>query len=30
VGLGKKIEGYFSEMIEGPGAVRKTLDKYLS
>jgi len=30
VGLGEKIEGYFSEMIEGPGAVRKTLEKYLS
>lgn len=29
VDLGEKIEGYFSEMIEGAGAVRKTLEKYL-
>lgn len=29
IGLGKKIEGYFKEMIAGPGAVRKTLNKYL-
>lgn len=29
VGLGGKIEGYFSEMLAGPGAVRNTLRKYL-
>lgn len=29
-GLGEKIEGMFAEMISGPGAVRKTLQKYLS
>ncbi len=29
VGLGEKIEGYFAEMIAGPGAVRATLQKYL-
>jgi fructuronate reductase len=29
-GLGERIEGYFKEMIAGPGAVRKTLKKYLS
>ncbi|WP_279386977.1 mannitol dehydrogenase family protein [Lucifera butyrica] len=29
VGLGEKIEGYFREMIAGPGAVRTTLQKYL-
>ncbi|MDK2959614.1 MAG: fructuronate reductase [Synergistaceae bacterium] len=29
VGLGEKIEGYFAEMIAGPGAVRNTLRKYL-
>jgi len=28
-GLGAKIEGYFREMITGPGAVRKTLEKYI-
>lgn len=28
-GLGKKIEGFFEEMIEGPGAVRAVLQKYL-
>jgi fructuronate reductase len=27
-GLGKKIEGYFAELIAGNGAVRKTLRKY--
>lgn len=30
VGLGEKIEGYFNEMIAGPGAVRATLNKYLN
>lgn len=29
LGLGEKIEGYFSEMIAGNGAVRATLEKYL-
>lgn len=29
ISLGKKIEEYFSEMIEGIGAVRKTLSKHL-
>lgn len=29
VGLGEKIEGYFAEMITGPGAVRRTIEKYL-
>ncbi|WP_371372947.1 mannitol dehydrogenase family protein [Sporomusa aerivorans] len=28
IGLGEKIEGYFTEMITGPGAVRSTLKKY--
>ncbi len=28
-GLGEKIEGFFLEMLAGPGAVRKTLEKYL-
>jgi fructuronate reductase len=28
-GLGSRIEGYFAELIEGKGAVRKTLQKYL-
>lgn len=28
-GLGEKVEGYFSEMIQGEGAVRNTLKKYL-
>lgn len=28
--LGKKIEGYFKELIEGPGSVRKVLHKYVS
>ena len=27
-GLGEKIEGYFKEELAGPGAVRKTLEKY--
>jgi fructuronate reductase len=30
IGLGKKIEGYFAEMISGAGAVRSTLEKYLN
>ena len=30
LGLGEKIEGYFAEMTAGPGAVRATLQKYLS
>jgi fructuronate reductase len=29
-GLGKRIEGYFAELLAGPGAVRKTLKKYLN
>ena len=29
VGLGKKVEEYFAEMITGKNAVRKTLQKYL-
>ncbi len=29
VGLGEKIEGMVREMLAGPGAVRKTLCKYL-
>ncbi|GJM73610.1 hypothetical protein HMSSN036_58260 [Paenibacillus macerans] len=29
IGLGEKIEGMFYEMLEAPGAVRKTLEKYL-
>ena len=29
VGLGKKVEGYFAEMIAGENAIRKTLQKYL-
>lgn len=29
VGLGEKIEGFFLEMLAGPGAVRNTLEKYL-
>lgn len=29
VGLGEKVEGYFAELIAGPGAVRATLTKYL-
>ena len=28
-GLADKVLGYFEEMIEGPGAVRKTLEKYI-
>lgn len=28
-GLGKTVEGLFAELIAGPGAVRKTLEKYL-
>ena len=28
-GLSTKIESYLAEMIEGPGAVRNTLKKYL-
>lgn len=30
IGLGEKIESYFSEMISGKGAVRATLSKYLN
>lgn len=30
VSLGEKIEGYFTEMISGVGAVRATLEKYLN
>lgn len=29
VGMGEKIEGFFTEMIAGKGAVRATLEKYL-
>lgn len=29
-GLGERVEGYFAELIAGPGAVRKTLHKYVS
>lgn len=29
VGLGKKVEGYFDELIAGPHAVRNTLVKYV-
>jgi len=29
IGLGDKIEGMFYEMLAGPGAVRRTLEKYL-
>jgi fructuronate reductase len=29
VGLGEKVEGYFAELIQGKGAVRATLKKYL-
>lgn len=28
-GLAEKVEGYLEELLEGPGAVRKTLEKYL-
>jgi fructuronate reductase len=27
-GLGQTVEGYFAELVAGPGAVRKTLHKY--
>ena len=30
IGLGSKIEGYFYEMLKGPGSVRRTLEKYLN
>lgn len=29
IGLGEKIEGMFHEMLSGPGAVRRSLEKYL-
>lgn len=29
VGLGERAEGYFAELVAGPGAVRATLKKYL-
>lgn len=29
IGLGEKIEGMFYEMLAGPGAVRRTLEKYV-
>ena len=29
IGLADRIEGYFTELIAGPGAVRATLKKYL-
>lgn len=28
-GLGNKVEGYFMELLQGAGAVRRTLEKYL-
>lgn len=28
-GLGEKIEGYLAELLAGPGAIRKTLQKYV-
>ena len=28
-GLADKVEGYFEEMLAGPGAVRRTLEKYV-
>jgi fructuronate reductase len=28
-GLGEKVEGYFAELVKGPGAVRATLHKYV-
>ena len=30
VGLGEKVENYFAELVAGPGAIRKTLKKYLA
>ncbi|MDR1744709.1 MAG: mannitol dehydrogenase family protein [Planctomycetota bacterium] len=30
VGLGERVEGYFAELMAGPGAVRATLHKYTS
>ena len=30
VGVGQKVEGYFRKMISGPGAVKKTLQRYLT
>lgn len=30
IGLGAKIETYFTEMLAGPGAIRQTLKKYLA
>lgn len=30
IGLGSKIESYFYEMLKGPGAVRRTLEKHLN
>jgi fructuronate reductase len=29
-GLGKTVETYFAELVEGPGAVRSTLKKYVN
>ena len=29
VGLGERIEGYFAEMVDGVGAIRRTLHKYV-
>ena len=29
VGLAEKVEGFFTEMLKGPGAVRETLKKYI-
>jgi fructuronate reductase len=28
ISIGEKIEGVFHEMLTGPGAVRRTLEKY--
>jgi fructuronate reductase len=30
VGLGERIEAYFAELLAGPGAIRKTLQKYIA
>ncbi len=29
VGMADRVEGYFREMLDGPGAVRRTLEKYV-
>ncbi|GHV78120.1 mannitol dehydrogenase [Spirochaetia bacterium] len=30
VGLGERVEGYFAELLAGPGSLRKALQKYLA